>query len=65
MLDALSLSFLEHEFADFCEKHSDDEIIGIVQKTWNKMSQRVQELALGLTLTGRARDLVDRALASR
>jgi hypothetical protein len=65
MEDALSLSFLEHEFAEFCEKHSDDKIIGIVQKTWSKMSQRARELAQGLTLTGRAQNLVGRALASR
>jgi hypothetical protein len=62
MEDALCLSFLDHEYADFCTKHSDEKVIDIVQKTWRKMSAGGQALALGLPLEGRPQDLVLRAL---
>jgi hypothetical protein len=39
MEDALCLSFLEHELAGFAERHADDKIVEILQKTWKKMSQ--------------------------
>lgn len=63
MEDALCLSFLEHEFSDFAAKHEDDKVIDIVQKTWRKMSKRGHALALTLPLSGRAKDLVGRALS--
>ena len=63
MEDALCLSFLEHEFAEFAEKHDDEKLIEIVVKTWRKMSPRGHELALALPLTGRSAELVGRALS--
>lgn len=63
MEDALCLSFLEHELADFAAKHPDDKVIDIVRKTWRKMTERGHAVALTLPLTGRARELVSRALA--
>jgi hypothetical protein len=63
MEDALCLSFLEHEFAEFAAKHPDDKVIDIVQKTWRKMSERGHQLALTLPLDGRAKDLVGKALS--
>ncbi|HXS17312.1 MAG TPA: DUF4202 domain-containing protein [Polyangiaceae bacterium] len=62
MEDALCLSFLDHEYADFCGKHSDEKVVDIVQKTWRKMSEVGQQLALLLPLEGRPKDLVLRAL---
>lgn len=62
--DALCLSFLEHEFTEFAEKHDDEKVIDIVQKTWRKMSERAHTEALGLSLEGRAKELVGRALGS-
>mgnify|MGYP001552563229 CR=1 FL=1 len=64
MEDALCLAFLEHEFVPFIDKYDDDKIVDIVRKTWNKMSARGHELALGLPLSGRALTLVQRALSS-
>lgn len=58
--DALSLSFLEHDFA---AKHEDEKVVDIVQTTWRKMSERGHELALQLPLSGRAHVLVGRALS--
>lgn len=63
MEDALCLSFLEHEFAEFASKHPDDKVIDIVQKTWRKMTERGHEAALKLPLEGRAGALVGQALA--
>jgi hypothetical protein len=64
MEDALCLSFLEHELAAFCEKHADQKVIEILQKTWKKMSERGHGAALALAprLPPRARELLERAL---
>jgi len=62
MEDALCLTFLEHEFEAFAEKHSDEKLINILQKTWKKMSPRGQSAAEKLALSARARALLARAL---
>jgi hypothetical protein len=62
MEDALCLSFLEFEFAEFAAKHADDKIVDIVQKTWRKMSDRAHQVALTLPFEGHAKTLVLRAL---
>jgi hypothetical protein len=64
MEDALCLVFLEHEFAEFADKHDDQKLIEILAKTWRKMSPRAHEAALGLPLAGRPAELVARALAT-
>ncbi len=64
MEDALCLTFLEHEFAEFADKHDDQKLIEILAKTWRKMSPRAREAALGLPLAGRPAELVARALAA-
>ena len=63
MEDALCLSFLEHEYGEFCERHEEDKVIDIVQKTWRKMSKRGHDLALTIPLEGRAQQLIVRALS--
>lgn len=63
MEDALCLSFLEHEFAEFADKHPDEKVIDIVQKTWRKMTPNGHDFALQLPLNGRALELVKRALS--
>jgi len=62
MEDALCLAFLEHEFAEFAERHDDDKLVQILRKTWRKMSERARALALELPLDARALALVTRAL---
>ena len=62
MEDALCLSFLEHELAEFCAKHPDEKVVDILQKTWRKMSEKARALALTLPLSGRTKVLVERAL---
>lgn len=62
MEDALCLSFLEHELAEFATKHPDDKLCDIIRKTWGKMSERARQLALQLPLPERAGLLVQQAL---
>jgi len=60
--DVICLVFLAHYFADFASKHDDEKIVGIVRKTWRKMSVRGQQEALKLPLDESALRLVTRAL---
>jgi hypothetical protein len=46
--DAVCLTFIELEFADFAAKHDDDKVVEIVRKTWDKMSARGHAEALAL-----------------
>ncbi len=62
--DVICLVFLENYFADFSQKHDEEKIIGIVRKTWGKMTERGHELALGLELSDEARAIVGKALSA-
>jgi len=57
------LVFLEHYALDFAGKHSKEQVVAIVQKTWAKMSPEGHEAALGLALPPAVRALVEEALA--
>lgn len=60
--DVVCLVFLESYFSDFAEQHDEEKLLGILRKTWRKMSPRGREAALGLDLPAAARALVGRAL---
>jgi hypothetical protein len=60
--DAVCLRFLEDELATFIEGRDDDAVVGIIHKTWDKMSARGHTQALALALPPRAAALVARAL---
>jgi hypothetical protein len=62
MEDALCLCFLEYEFDEFAQRHSDEKLIAILRKTWRKMSPRARELAAALPLGARATALLTLAL---
>lgn len=61
--DVICLVFLDSYFADFAAKHDDEKVIGILRKTWKKMSDRGHAEALKLPLSDAARVLVARALS--
>lgn len=63
MEDALCLSFLEFELDEFIAKYPAEKVIGVLQKTWQKMSVRAREMALTLPLSSAGLELVTRALA--
>jgi len=62
--DAVCLVFLEFEFSDFAVNHEREKLIGIVQKTWGKMSERGRQFALQLKLSPPCAELVQAALAA-
>lgn len=61
--DVICLVFLENYFAEFAAGHDPDKVVGILRKTWKKMSDRGRAEALRLEMPAEARRLVERALA--
>lgn len=63
--DVACLVFLDDQFEKFEREQNDEEkILGILRKTWGKMSERGQELALKIEMSDRARGLVEKAVSS-
>lgn len=60
--DVICLVFLQFYFDPFIEKHSEEKIVDIVQKTWKKMSEKGHDAALQLTYSDLALSLVKKAL---
>ena len=63
MENALCLVFLEFQFDDLISKQPDEKMIGILQKTWAKMSDPGKDWALKLTYSTRGSELITRALS--
>jgi len=60
--DVICLVFLEHYFHDFAQKHSEEKLLPIVQKTWKKMSEQAHEAALQLQYAPEDRAIIEKAL---
>ncbi len=60
--DVICLVFIEHYLTDFAQKHSEEKLISIIQKTWNKMSEKGQSSALTIALPDHLLQLVTKAL---
>jgi hypothetical protein len=58
MEDALCLVFLEYQFEALIEKMSLEKMLGIVQKTWKKMSEPGKQFALGLIYSDKASEIL-------
>lgn len=61
--DALCLVTLQHQLTDLIDKTEPDTMVGILQKTWKKMSPAAREEALALPFSERETALLQRALA--
>lgn len=64
--DVIGLVFLQYHLADFVEKYShyeEEKLLGILRKTWKKMSEQGHEAALKLELAPALLALVSKALA--
>jgi hypothetical protein len=61
--DVICVVFLENYFAEFAAKHEDEKVIGILRRTWAKMSDVGQAAAMKLPMPPKAAELVGRALA--
>lgn len=62
MEDALCLVTLQYQIEGFSLKHDDEKMIGIIQKTWAKMSDRAKEEALKLSYSERVLSLIKKAI---
>lgn len=62
--DVACLVFLDDQFEQFEKSHDEEKVVNILKKTWVKMSGRGHELALGIDMSDRARELVTRAVSS-
>jgi hypothetical protein len=62
--DVICLVFLEHYFHDFAQKHEEQKLIPIVQKTWKKMSEEAHRAALQLDYAPEDLALIRKALGS-
>ncbi len=62
--DVVCLVFLQHYLVDFAPKHDDDKLLGVLRKTWRKMSEEGRCAALALDLSAAVRALVERAVAT-
>lgn len=62
MEDALCLVFFEFQYDELIAKHSDEKIIRILRKTWDKMSDRGRKAALTLDLSEKGTLLLGKAL---
>lgn len=61
--DVICLCFLENYFADFAPRHDEEKVIGILRKTWGKMSPIGHAAALALPMQDAAKKLVEKALS--
>ncbi|KAK4127854.1 hypothetical protein N657DRAFT_641905 [Parathielavia appendiculata] len=63
--DVACLVFLDDQFDGFEKKSEIDEekVVGILRKTWAKMSEAGRKLALGMQLSERATGLIQKALS--
>jgi hypothetical protein len=61
--DVACLVFLENYFAEFAPRHDETKVIGILRKTWGKMSEKARAAAVRLQLPPMARGLIEKALA--
>ena len=61
--DTACLVFLESYLGDFSLKHGEKKVLGILRKTWRKMSPRARDLALEMDLAQSQKALLKKALA--
>lgn len=61
--DAACLVFLQYHFPEFASRTDPEKMVGILRRTWGKMSETARRHALALELPEDARALVERALS--
>jgi hypothetical protein len=61
--DVVCIVFLEHYFDEFAKAHDDQKLVGILRKTWLKMSERGHAAAKELQLSERSTQLMAAAVA--
>ncbi len=62
--DAACLVFLEYYFPEFAANQDEEKLVGIVRKTWNKMSEPARSRTLELEFPDSIKSLLARALGA-
>jgi hypothetical protein len=62
--NALCLVFLQFQFENFIHKHSEEKLLTIIKKTWNKMSDPGRKAALELKFSELGMELITKALGA-
>jgi hypothetical protein len=62
--DALCLVTLQYQLSDLMEKTDPEKMIGILRKTWKKMSEAGREQALALPFSEAQKELLQQALGN-
>lgn len=60
--DVICLVFIQYYLEAFAAQHNNEKIIGIIRKTWRKMSEKGKEAALALSLPESVGQLIKAAL---
>ena len=60
--DVVCLVFLKYYFSDFLQKHEEEKIISILQKTWGKMTEKGRSMAMEVEFEGKGKELIEKAL---
>ena len=57
--------FIEHQFAEFRLKETEDKMVDILQKSWRKMSEKGHKAAIGMvpSLGAEEQRLITKALS--
>ncbi|WP_111307298.1 DUF4202 domain-containing protein [Confluentibacter sediminis] len=61
--DVICLVFLDYYFEEFAEKHDDEKLIDILQKTWKKMSEKGHAAALKIPYSNKSLALIKQAIS--
>ncbi len=61
--DVICLVFLDYYFDEFSEKHDDEKVIDILQKTWKKMSEKGHVAALKISYSDKSLALIKQAIS--
>ena len=62
--DVICLVFLESYCADFASHHDAEKVLGILRKTWDKMSPRGRDVARSIVLPQEVHRLIEAATAA-
>ena len=60
--DIICLVFLKYYFGDFMQKHPEEKVVHILQKTWGKMTEKGQSMALAMPHPANHRAILQKAL---
>ncbi len=61
--DVICIVFLKYYYQEFCEKHSQEKVVDILQKTWKKMSDKGRQEALKFSYSKEGLDLIKQAIS--